>query len=338
MSKLNQAYKIHILAADLGLDSSTTPVASILQYCERITRRFVKEFPTCDSPAKLLEVCATRLGTRFEIITTDKELVEVQQRYVTLGEKGFARLDDELNDDVYGITFRRQAKKPWEPEFVSVIDARGDKQFRANYTKWHELGHLFILTDQLRLTFTRTSCNQDLKDPEESLVDVIAGHFAFWAPLFHRHISGPINFDAVERVRATVCPEASKTSALLGLVKLWPRPCVLVEARLGLKKQERLARAQANLGFLDAPTPVLRLGSVTINESAQEAGLQLHRQWRVPAKSIISRVFQGEPAGIAKEDLSWWTTSGGGALRNRSVHVDARRSGDAVQALITPAD
>lgn len=338
MSKLNQAYKIHTLAADLGLDSSTTPVASILQYCERIARRFVKEFPTCDSPAKLLEVCATRLGTRFEIITTNEELIEVQQRYVTLGEKGFARLDDELNNDVYGITFRRQAKKPWEPEFVSVIDARGDKQFRANYTKWHELGHLFILTDQLRLTFTRTSCSQDLKDPEESLVDVIAGHFAFWAPIFQRHIKGDVCFDAVENVRTTVCPEASKTSAVLGLVKLWPQPCILIEARLGLKKQERMGRLQANLGFLEAPVPVLRVSSITINERAQEAGLRLHRQWRVPPRSIIHRVHKGGPAGKAKENLSWWTTSDGGGLRSRPVHVEARRIGDAVQALITPVD
>ncbi len=336
MTKLDKSLKIHTLAADLGLKPSAAPVNDIIAFCERTARSVIREFPKCSRPAELLELLAERLRTKFEIIDTEEQLVEVQRKYVNVGEQAFAMLQTELAPDVYGITFRRQAKKPWEHDYVSVIDARGEKAYRANYTKWHELGHLFILTDQLRLTFTRTSCTQDLKDPEESLVDVIAGHFAFWPTLFTGRIRGEISFENIEKARAQICPEASKASAILGLVKVWPDPCVLLEARLEFKKNERTA--QQHFAFREAPKRALRVVNVTINEPAQALGLRVHRQWRVPKRSIIYHVFEsGQVHGNALEDLSWWETSTGSSLDPFRVCVEARRNGETLQAIITPA-
>lgn len=336
MTALNKAVKIHALAADLGLKPSPDPVNDILKFCEGTARKVLREFPKCSRPAELLEILAERLHTKFEIIDTDEQLYAVQQKYVGLGERAFAALPTELSPDVYGITFRRQAKKPWEHDYVSVIDARGDKAYRANYTKWHELGHLFILTDQLRLAFTRTSCTQDLKDPEESLVDVIAGHFAFWPPLLSCNIEGEISFENIENARVRLCPEASKTSALLGLVKMWPSPCALLEARLEFKKGERAE--QNRFAFQEGPKPALRVVNVTLNEQAQAMGMRMHRKWRVPKRSAIHQVFEsGEPCRNAVEDLSWWETSTGSRLDPFPVYVEARRNGESVQAIVTPA-
>lgn len=336
MTSLKKSLKIHTLAADLGLKPSPDPVTDIIGFCEVTARKVLREFPKCSRPAELLEILAERLHTKFEIVDTEQQLFTVQQKYLELGERAFATLRMELRPDVYGITFRRQAKKPWEHDYISVIDARGDKAYRANYTKWHELGHLFILTDQLRLTFTRTSCTQDLKDPEESLVDVIAGRFAFWPPLFSGKIEGTISFENIENTRMRLCPEASKASALLGLVKVWPLPCALLEARLEFKKGER--SEQRRFTFRDAPKPALRVVNVTVNEPAQSMGLRVHRQWRVPKRSIIYQVFEnGQARANAVEDLSWWETSTGSSLDPLPVSVEVRRNGETVQAIVTPA-
>ncbi|WP_157467336.1 hypothetical protein [Edaphobacter aggregans] len=119
---------------------------------------------------------------------------------------------------VFGITIRRQNKKPWEPAFLSIIDCRGlEKAAGANHTKWHELGHLFILTDQTRFSFQRSFCQGDKKDPEEQIVDAIAGHFEYWPPLFTKHCRGAVSFAKIENIRQELCSEASKASGLIGL-------------------------------------------------------------------------------------------------------------------------
>lgn len=335
MTSLNRSYKIQTLAKDLKLKSSDRPVESILAFCEQRVRRFLKEFSRCSRPSDLLDILAAKLQTRFEVFCSDSELLVIKERYVGAGEKRFATLDQEFPADVFGVTFRRLSRKPWEPEYVSVIDCRGDKLYRANYTKWHELGHLLVLTDQLRISFSRTFCTQDLKDPEESLVDVIAGHFAFWPPLFAGLATGPISFDRIEEVRLAHCPEASKQSAVLGIVKAWRGPCALLEARLALKRDEQRMAAQMGFGFKQQPQATLRVSNVTVNDAAVEAGLRMPRNWRVPENSVIYRVFHESQDDSAEEDLSWWETSSGTRLPRMQVKVQARRTLNAVQALIT---
>jgi hypothetical protein len=78
-----------------------------------------------------------------------------------------------------------------------VIDARGSKASRVYFTKWHELAHLLTLTDQLRLSFRRTHVAKIFNPPEEALMEVIAGHFAFYGPFVKPHLSGTISFDTI---------------------------------------------------------------------------------------------------------------------------------------------
>src|SRR6185437_10914935 len=165
---LKRNYKIHSLAADLGIKPSSDPVRDVVRYCEKRVRGFLKDFPDCATLAQLLELCASKLGTRFEEIQSDEQLEEVRGRYLRQNERAFATLTDELGSNVFGVTFKRLSRKPWELPYVSVIDCRGDKNYRSYYTKWHELGHLLILTDQMRLSFRRTHFGLDEKDPEES--------------------------------------------------------------------------------------------------------------------------------------------------------------------------
>jgi hypothetical protein len=184
---LKRNYKVRALALDLGLKSSENPVRDILRFCEKRIERFLQDFPNCASLTQLLEVSASKLGTRFVEIHSDTELDEVRTRYLQQGEKAFVTVHEDLADDVFGVTFKRTSRKSWELPYISLIDCRGQKKFRAYYTKWHELGHLLLLTDQMRLAFRRTHFGLEDKDPEEALVDVIAGNFGF-LPEFYSSI------------------------------------------------------------------------------------------------------------------------------------------------------
>jgi hypothetical protein len=185
--RLKSRNQIRKLARDLGLGKPSDPLRAIVDWCERRVQTILKEFPHCTRADQLLEVLANKLGTEFQVVRTDAQLRQLQHHYVSEGEKAFARLEEEFTDDVYGITFRRTRRKFWEPEFVSVIDSRGEKGHLQYYTKSHEVGHLLILPDVTRASFERTHwADADLKDNEESLVDIVAGRFGFSSSLKRR--------------------------------------------------------------------------------------------------------------------------------------------------------
>ena len=146
---------------------------------------------------------------------------------------------------------------------------------------------------------------------------------------------GPITFDRIEEVRLAHCPEASKQSAVLGIVKAWQHPCALLEARLALKKNEQSMAAQTGFEFRSQPQAALRVSNVMVNEAAAGAGLRMHRNWRVPEQSVIYRVFHDKTEASDEEDLSWWETSSGTRLPEMRVIVQARRTPNTVQALLT---
>jgi hypothetical protein len=98
---------------------------------------------------------------------------------------------------------------------------------------------------------------------------------------------GEIFFEAIEAIRDELCPDGSLTSAIIGIAKAWPRPCILTEAALGHKKRNS-DQAQTTFGFTTAPAPTLRAVNVTINEAARLQGMQMFRNFRIPEASIIS--------------------------------------------------
>lgn len=334
---LRRSYKIHALASDLGVKPSGDPVREIVRFCEKRIRRFLRDFPDCATLSQLLDLAASKLGTKFEEIHSDDEVDEVRTRYSRQGEKAFATLDDELSAQVFGVTFRRTSRKPWELPFVSVIDCRVEKRFRSYYTKWHELGHLLILTDQMRLTFRRTHFGLEEKDPEEALVDVIAGAFGFLPDLVLPLAKGRPSFDRIEGIRVKLCPEASQQASLIGIAKAWPTPCILLQAQLALKRGERRGLAQGGFDFQEGPKEVLRAVQVTPNDAARAANFAIFPNMRIPKRSVINSVHEGDTADAeAFENLSWWESSDGSQLAGLNVLVQARSTWGGVQALITP--
>jgi hypothetical protein len=333
---LKNDFQIWKLARDLGLPA-TDPLGEIILYCTKWTRALLKEFP-CESLSELLENAAARLDTVFREIHTDEELRQIRDHFLARGEKEFALVDHELGPGTFAITFRLLKPKRGEREFISIIDCRDDKRFRSYYSKWHELAHLITLTDQRRFKFCRTHSIVNKKDPEEALMEVIAGHVGFLPDLVKHHASGPISFQKIADVRKIICPDASYQASTIGLARSWPTPCVLLEATLEYKNSERDNLSQRTFSFAAAPKPELRITHITASQDAGDLAKNLHPHIRIPARSIIHKVFveEVESADDRAEDLSWWETKKGGHLRSAPFTVSARKRGDSVQALLIP--
>ena len=335
---LRRSFRIQTLAADLGIPRANDPVGAILRFCENRTRAILRKFPDCHTLTDLLVATANSLGTQFAEVRSDEELDKVRMRYARGGDQVFAGLHDELSDTVYGITIRRRVRKPWEQPYVSVIDCRGEKQHRSYFTKWHEVGHLLVLTDQMRLCFRRTHVDHDQKDPEEAMIDLIAGALGFLPSIVRQHTQGIPTFEKFEELRERLCPEASQQASIQGFAKAWPTSCLLIRAELGIKRGEERWLSQPSLGLEGEPMPLLRAVRVTPSDAARRSGLTIFPNMRVPRESVIHRVFDGqnpEPQQCV-EDLSMWESTGGKRLSGRKALVQAASVHDGVAALVSP--
>ena len=333
---LKNSFQISRLAADLGLHHKEDPVTSILTFCHSRINSIFREF-RCTTLSELMKAAAASLDTLFIEIHDAADLARVSKSYLERGELIFATLPEQLGPHVYAITFTLTRPREGDRQFVSIIDCRGDKAWRKYFSKWHELAHLLTLTPQARLKFCRTHAEPEEKDPEEALMDVIAGEVGFCPQLVRPHATGEISFEKIAELREKLCPDASHQASLIGFVKAWPAPCVLVEARPGLKAHERLSLAQERFPFHHGPAPVLRAVKVTANSAAERVGMTIHRNMRVPKHSVITQVFEDGLIRLeADEDLAWWTSSSGRSLAPRPITVKARRHWEAAEALIVP--
>ncbi len=336
MSDLNKSPQLFRLAADLGLRPERDPVRAIRDFSLRRLRRILKRAPLPNpSLSDLLAIAQEDLGTFFIEIRTDQELADVQGEYGSRGEVGFATLQDELSPEVFAVTFRLTAPRPGERPFVSIIDCRGAKASRAYFSKWHELAHLLTLTPQSQLRFCRTHFEPGLEDPEERLMEKIAGDSGFLSDLIVPQLAGHLDFTNVSGLRKALCPAASEISFLIGVVEAWPTPALLLRAQYGLKASQQRQLAQVAFDFLDRPSLALRAVESRGNEKAAAGSLRIPRNMRIPAQSVIATVMRDGGSSSAIEDLSWWETEGR-PLGPLPVLVSAKRSGDSVQGLITP--
>jgi hypothetical protein len=190
----------------------------------------------------------------------------------------------------------------------------------------------------MRLKFCRTHAKSNTKDPEEAVMDAIAGEIGFFPNFLSPYTKGKVSFDKIREVREALCPDASFQAAVIAFVKTWQSPCLLVVAGLGWRKREEATISQDVFDFVVQPVKELRALQTSSNEMARKIGLFVPRNMRIPKKSIIWEVFSnGLSDGQAIEDLSWWEDSSGQSLEPREVFTMAAKNGGRVLALIVPA-
>lgn len=337
---LRKCQEIWVLANDLRLRFKDDPVVAISRYCRKRVAEIAAQ-TNSRTPQELLELVATDLKTKFVEIHRDEDLAALQREMAAKEGAEFAVFLHLAPDDL-GVTVKRAKHAAWEFPFLSVIDCRGWKAAAAYFTKWHELAHLLTLTSQRRLVFHRSRVTDPVapKPAEERLMDRLAGELGFLDELVRPHIGSvdQFSFAAAETLRRNICPAASKQSWLMGLVRAWPTPVLMITASVRLKPSETTDQ----LGLFGAEVPVekLRVDKTLPNTAARECGLTVFENWRVPEQSAIQSLFSDDArmTASAVECLSWWGTSSGTRRPAMKIRIEARRYGAEVEVLITPFD
>lgn len=163
----------------------------------------------------------------------------------------------------------------------------------------------------------------DQKDPEEALVDVVAGSLAYHPKLLKPYTGTRLSFSLIESIRENVFSISSRQAAVLGITNQWPKPCVLLSVGLA--------------GKAGSSSRELRATAARPNQAALDAGVVVIPRFRVPQKSIVQAAFFDaslrKPSG--QETLELWTSSDGSQWSGGNFHVDMQSGYDCMQVLLS---
>lgn len=347
MSRLVHEPDIIELAKALGLVSADDPVEAILSSCHRRIDRWVEEAGGVASVEDLEALVARRLQLVFEEIREDGDFERLKQVYA-VGKRDFVfatmrhKFDDQVNP-TFGALVRRKTAEPDAPDrYVAVIDCRGMKSARRFFTRWHEIAHR--LTTHAEGGATEPGYRSE-HDPIERMMDEIAAHVGFYGPIFDpafRRASESgllLTFGLVEAIVREAFPTASFQATLFACARRMTTPVVYLEAALNYKQEERRKLATPSLFGDDPPSGELRAVKVVPNTAAQDEGLLIPTNMRVPPGTVIHRLFDADVqvSDSASEDLSQWE-SRGKSLEQRAVVIEGRRITDHVIAIVQPVE
>lgn len=345
MSRLAREPDIIDLANDLGVGGADDPVVAILDSCRVRIDRWVAESGGVTSIGQLEALVARKLQMVFEEIRSDEDFDRIKEVYAA-GKRDavFAamrmKFEDEKNPTYGALVRRRNVAEDAPDRYVAVVDCRGDKFSRRFFTRWHEIAHRLTTHADLDEPVYRSE-----HDPIERLMDEIAGHVGFYEPLFQpayqRASQGKplLTFGTVEAIISGSFPAASFQATLFACARRLPTPVAYLEAALAHKKEVK-RRLQTPSMFGDDPPPgELRAVKVIPNKAAMQERFTIPTNMRVPADSVIRRLFDAEQQteGGDQEDLSQWESQGK-SLEGRAVAVEGRKIADRVIAIIQPVE
>ena len=345
MSRLAEEPDIINLANVLGLDDAADPMLAILDSCRKRIDRWATEAGGITSIDRLERLVARKLQIVFEEIRTEEDFDRIKAKYATGKWDGiFAsmrmRFEDEKNPTYGALVCRKNVDDDAPDRYVAVIDCRGDKFFRRFFTRWHEIAHRLTTHADLDEPVFRSE-----HDPVEKMMDEIAAHVGFYEPIFvpafRAAFEGKLllTFDTVEAIISGSFPTASFQATLFVCARRLTTPVVYLEATLAHKKEVK-RRLQTPSLFGDEPPPgELRAVKVIPNTAARQERFSIPTMMRVPAESVIYRLFGADPQtdGDGAENLSQWK-SNGKTLERRAVVVEGRKVSDRVIAIVQPVE
>lgn len=345
MTRWELAPEISDLAELLGFEGDA-PAERLLDHCRRRIDDWVAKEGGVTSISALEALVTQRLQMVFEEIRDDVDFDRLTQAYAReKREYVFAtmrsKFDDAENPTFGALVLRRNAASDSPDRYVAVIDCRGNKLPRRFFTRWHEIAHR--LTTHADGADTEPAYRSE-HDPIERLMDEIAGHIGFYAPIFdpvfQQSMEGNLlfSFATVESIINQCFSEASFQATLVACTRRLTTPIIYLEAKLDHKKEVKRKMATPRLFGDDSPGE-LRAVKVIPNKSAFENGFMIPTNMRVPAGSAISRLFENslQSSEHAIEDLSEWE-SRGRSLQQQAVAVEARRIADRVIAIVQPTE
>jgi len=347
MSRLGLEPDVISLAEILGLVSVTDPVEAILGLCRDRIDRWVGEVGGITTIDRLKDLVTRNLHMVFEEIRNDRDFVRIKDVYA-VGKRDavFATMRIKFNDSenpTYGVLILRNNTTTEDlDQWVAVIDCRGTKLARRFFTRWHEIAH--------RLT---THADQDYPvyrsehDPIERLMDEIASQIGFYEPIFGSVFDAEmrrqprLTFEVVEAIRRGF-GDASFQSTLFACHRRLRTPALYLEASVAHKADDQRDVNQGVGWLFDDLRPVQQLRAVQVvpNQAAQDSGLFIAPNMRIPLSSLIHRLFLDETImqSSGLDNLGEWEHSGGKRLARRDVWIEARRVKEKVIAVVQPVD
>lgn len=347
MSRLEHAAEVTDLAAELGLGRGINAVDAILCHCRTRIDRWVAEAGGVTNISELEAVVTQRLQMVFVEVRSDADFDRITDEYAR-GKKEFVfaamrgKFDDAENPTFGALVKRKHVGDDAPDRFVAVIDCRGGKLARRFFTRWHEIAHR--LTTHADNGATEPAYRSE-HDPLERLMDEIAGHVGFYGlffdPAFRQASEGKalLTFGMVESIIGGSFPAASFQATLFACARRMTTPVVYVEATLNHNKKVKQKMATPSMFGDDSPSGELRAVKVIPNKAAQQGGFTIPTNMRVPANSVIHRLFDAEPqaSGDGLEDLTQWESKGK-PLKARAVAVEGRKVADRVIAIVQPVE
>ena len=350
--RLGENPKVQQLAHDLGLSRRGDSLVQIRQYALDRVRGALAAFPGPVADLDTLRrVLADRFRLRVEFINADADIERIADEQADFHRWLARRLHEEfVEGETEGITLERDDWNPVRFRYLAVVDARGRQASRAFFTAIHEITHLLVHPEQMAFPgFRRTPSAVEIsKDPLESVVDHVAGHVGFYAPVFRPTLDdairreGDFTFACLDAARLSTTPPPSLQATALASISLVSDPVLFLHVDLARKKAEEraLRSGQHSFDFAERPPkPDLRAVTAAPNEAAKRGGLVIHPHIRVPARSMISQAFD-ETDDVelrARENQAWWENSTRGRLPELPLDVQATRRGSFVYGLIRPA-
>jgi len=321
-SAIDRDPEVQKIAKALGITGSGLRAklcAAAVQRVSREMERYGIEPETLDDVHALV-LNMTRV--RVERVKNDVDLERVvrthQKRQATLG----VQLELEFANKTEALVFRDDGADARQPTFTAVIDARGERFFRAWFAERHEPAHLLIPDPSGKRAWRRTT--EERPEPLEQVVDAIASEIGFWEPLVRPALTIALAeeatvLDAFDRVRRQLAPNASLEATYRAFTRLVEFPLTVVRSDFGCRRSDR-----RNLEGSRA----LRATTLIWNDAAERAGITIWQNFRIPNHSLIhaARGDSIETVRTSHDDLNAWGTEEGRplAMRRRPVRVTAR--------------
>ena len=340
-----EAYQAELtrVARRLGLARTANTEDAIVRHCVGATPNWVAAHGKPQTLSDLARDFATSLDMRISEVRTHADIDALLGELSLLQTPVIEQLKTEFGDDTDAVTVRRVDRKPWDPEYLAIINCQGWHEYRRYFSKWHEIVHRLLEGQQLAFAFRHTSANRP--EPEEILVDRIAATLAFFPDMFKPVVreecerDDRLTFAAIDRVRERIAPDASREATAIACLQYISTPVWLLQCRIGLKASEMRRLNDPQMSFFpeQPPKPNLRVRAGTSNRESEELGIRFHQNMRVPESSIVAQGFR-DPLGVpieGMEALDAWETSLTGPIGSGSIHVEAKRVGnDEVWAIL----
>ena len=334
----NRDYELELnrVAEELDLGPTDNIEGMIIEHCLALLRGWVAVHGTPETLTELANEFAASLNLLITEVHTEADIDAVLEELTPVQKAVIGELKTEFGGDTDAIIVRRLDPKPWDREYWAIINCQEWHAYRRYFTTWHEIVHLLLEGQQLDFAFRHT--REKRSEPAEVLVDRVAAALAFYPDMFEPVVreeytsEGRLTFDAIDRVRERIAPDASREATTSACLQHIPSPVWYLQCGMGLSASEtrRLNSPQMSFFPEEAPEAKLRVLKGSSSPLAKELEIRFHPNMRVPESSVVNLGFH-DLRGEAKqgtEALDAWETSSGGSIGSGEIYVEVRRSGD----------